>query len=44
MPIERVLIEYAKVQLQLIVAQEQITALQAQIAQLTKPAEQPDKQ
>lgn len=38
MPIERVLIEYAKIQLQLIVAQEAIAALQAQIAELTKPA------
>lgn len=39
MPIEKVLIEYAKTQLQLIVANEKIAQLEAQLAALTvKPA------
>ena len=41
MPIERVLIEYAKVQLQLLVANETITQLQEQIKQLTPAANVP---
>jgi hypothetical protein len=38
MPIEKVLIEYAKLHVQLIVAQEKIAQLEAQIKDLTKPA------
>ena len=34
MPIEKVLIEFAKLQLQLIAANEQIAALQAQVKEL----------
>jgi hypothetical protein len=45
MSIEKVLIEFAKVQLQLISANEQIAALQAQIDELTKAsATQPSQQ
>jgi len=42
MPIEKVLIEYAKVQLQLIVANETIAQLQAQLA-AAKQTDVPEK-
>lgn len=42
MPIEKVLIEFAKLQLQLITANEQIAALQAQLKDVqAKSTEQP---
>jgi hypothetical protein len=44
MPIDKVLIEYAKVQLQLVVANEQIAQLQAQLAALRPAEPQPEKQ
>jgi len=44
MPIERVLMEYAKVQLQLIVAQERIAQLESQIKASVAPTPAPAQQ